>query len=1560
MSKKLFSAILLIFLLSLSQNVFACEFTEFDESPTTCISVDNYAPTAGDQITIEMKVCNHKLEETIGASAGELTFGGGVTTTIISSPSGSVSIAPKGYYIFEWVVEVGEEGIVTIDGFSNINGELQAALGTSIVVEADSDNGGEYNGGEEEGDEDPDDYRGSTHTVPRGQKPQVSIIADPLEGTIDVDEGEKLEVEFAGEAKVPAGYNIVSWVWEFGDDTGAEGQFVTHKYEDVGDYIVNLTVTIENEDGQEEGRATADITVNQCNEVVLDKPIVRVGAVKKAVNVVQFEQFHFDQVDPNGVDCQPTGFSYLWGFMDEDGTVQKSGKVQSHEFATMGRKIIGATTYYEDQEATTIVAVVLDEKPVITSFEPEYKKVFLFGAHLSNTYNVGVEWNGNTPLRLEFTLNGSKKTVPATAEGGSTAYDMGFDFKADDQGGNNILTVVAVGMNDEGRELASKPNTLSPKVILLSVWLASYFSAGEMSVDGSGKPNAVYKTKFIWPDPKIETEVNVPSWVPYLSGKTGLEETGVDFEFEAQSKGEGKAEISGGTTACIACPTEGGSDSDGGTQFSGTIFGNGKFEIDALRLVGGEVGIKVGTEISKENKISDLFPAVKAAENIWLVGRLVRWVTDRAKLEAKFSPEIAGSFEINESKEHANCTKGLRCNAKIGVSFPLLITLILEIIESISAQAYGGATPTGEFKAPAAGGDLIEVSKLEFLIKLGFKLIVWRWSKTYEGNWTWTYPSVHWQKMVEGDWEALPREYGENYGLFVANLSDSTKTKFNTRVKPLISNVYPLSDPEIAYYAGTTVIAYAHDDLNKPNFAGEEILLLVKRQGVWENPVNISNNSKMDFAPKVAFADNNKVVIVWTQQKNEYSQDPGLSKEFINAFEIAVAVFNPETANVEQIKTLTNNDLPDLNPKIVKSGSKIFLVWDSFDLDGTSSITYSEFTAGNFSLPDTLAAGQTAVEKDVSFDDGKAYLAYISWDDETEGSEELLFRELDEGAESQHVTEDSSTDSKPKILFFQNTAVAGDGILVWIKEVENGRELFSASLVGGKAFNVKGTGILIQSTNFELVEDNSGNAVLLWSEITDNQPELFYAVYDRSSRNWNEKQFLTSSLGFEEKMSAAFTALNSLIVAVLETEIELQEVTYTYTGQDMEEDRQLESDERTFSNIPVPGKKNLSFVIHAYANDLHFNTEKGIEFSASPEAGKEITVKALFKNTGDNTLTDVNICLFDEKFSQIIETKTIEKLKAGKEQEIEFSWTPAETLQSQSVSIILDPFDGIKESDEENNKITALAFAPDVQIVSLDVERLAEDTAIIKSVIRNSGNVAARKISLAGSFSLFRNMDSERVAAETKLIYDLNAGEEREVLVSWDITGIPDAWYDYYLVAELDDQADLDEGDNEKSTLVEVLPNLTTSAILVSLEEDTLEVILQNNGIRESGPFALEVFDGETAKRILTSETVDSIPPNEEQTVSFLLSAVPGDIYFILLDPENEVEELYENDNLIVNIKEGAVVVIPPIVPPDQNITTDGKGIEIDPIFIALVICGLIILVVIAFVATISLKKLKK
>lgn len=146
-----------------------------------------------------------------------------------------------------------------IEEYSLEFGDGQSTSGNDIldVVEHEYSTSGEYNPTLQVTDD--DDLSNSTSTTvtvteppPENELPSASITLDSETGTAPVT------LEFSAEESTDPDGNITSYRWQFGDGTTSRGSEVSHRYEQAGEYTVQLTVT-DDRDGKDTAETTVEI-----------------------------------------------------------------------------------------------------------------------------------------------------------------------------------------------------------------------------------------------------------------------------------------------------------------------------------------------------------------------------------------------------------------------------------------------------------------------------------------------------------------------------------------------------------------------------------------------------------------------------------------------------------------------------------------------------------------------------------------------------------------------------------------------------------------------------------------------------------------------------------------------------------------------------------------------------------------------------------------------------------------------------------------------------------------------------------------------------------------------------------------------------------------------------------------------------------------------------------------------------------------------------------------------------------------------------------------------------
>ncbi|MFC1715606.1 PKD domain-containing protein [Candidatus Poribacteria bacterium] len=161
-----------------------------------------------------------------------------------------------------------------------------------------------------------------------------------------------LPVQFDGSESSSEGTEIVSWEWDFGDDTSGEGEKISHTYKAPGRYPVKLTVKADLEGGIKSTSTRLFITVN-------NSPTAEAGK-DQLVGVNQLTVLNGSgSKDPDGAIV-----SYDWNF--GDGQTGSGIEVQ-HRYKTSGKYtvILKVTdnTDVENNSHTDTVTVTVNEAP---------------------------------------------------------------------------------------------------------------------------------------------------------------------------------------------------------------------------------------------------------------------------------------------------------------------------------------------------------------------------------------------------------------------------------------------------------------------------------------------------------------------------------------------------------------------------------------------------------------------------------------------------------------------------------------------------------------------------------------------------------------------------------------------------------------------------------------------------------------------------------------------------------------------------------------------------------------------------------------------------------------------------------------------------------------------------------------------------------------------------------------------------------------------------------------------------------------------------------------------
>ena len=161
-------------------------------------------------------------------------------------------------------------------------------------------------------------------------------VASFTENATTVLTGEVISFD-AFSSEDPDGY-IISYLWDFGDETTAVDVEVNHAYEDDGVYTVTLTVT------DDDGATASTSTV----KTVSNRPPIAYF-IENATTVKEDEVIHFDASGSHDLDGNIV--SYFWDFGDE---TNATGVTADHSYAEDGNYTVILTVTDDDGASSSM------------------------------------------------------------------------------------------------------------------------------------------------------------------------------------------------------------------------------------------------------------------------------------------------------------------------------------------------------------------------------------------------------------------------------------------------------------------------------------------------------------------------------------------------------------------------------------------------------------------------------------------------------------------------------------------------------------------------------------------------------------------------------------------------------------------------------------------------------------------------------------------------------------------------------------------------------------------------------------------------------------------------------------------------------------------------------------------------------------------------------------------------------------------------------------------------------------------------------------------------------
>ena len=233
----------------------------------------------------------------------------------------------------------------------------------------------------------------------------------------------------------------------------------------------------------------------------------------------------------------------------------------------------------------------------------------------------------------------------------------------------------------------------------------------------------------------------------------------------------------------------------------------------------------------------------------------------------------------------------------------------------------------------------------------------------------------------------------------IAKLKQNGQTDSMTE-STLQSGILTSSLPIIKEINGTKVMIFQGYDSERSELNRTVLQYSVCKNGSWTEPKAVLDNGYADMYADMAVADG-KLVLAWQKEKSEIegSVSDGANtilNDVAKKSEIWTAVFDEASGTFKQTTQLTNNDKPDMMPKVSEGSDGAAITWlrssseDYVENEGTTTICRQ--TIGSSKVQEIASTTKEVKEYAVYEEDGANHAVYLT---ENENGESQICNEAD-------------------------------------------------------------------------------------------------------------------------------------------------------------------------------------------------------------------------------------------------------------------------------------------------------------------------------------------------------------------------------------------------------------------------------------------------------------------------------------------------------------------------------------------------------------------------------------
>ena len=233
----------------------------------------------------------------------------------------------------------------------------------------------------------------------------------------------------------------------------------------------------------------------------------------------------------------------------------------------------------------------------------------------------------------------------------------------------------------------------------------------------------------------------------------------------------------------------------------------------------------------------------------------------------------------------------------------------------------------------------------------------------------------------------------------IAKLKQNGQTDSMTE-STLQSGILTSSLPIIREINGTKVMIFQGYDSERSELNRTVLQYSVCKNGSWTTPKAVLDDGNADMYADMAVTDG-KLVLAWQKEKSEIegSVSDGANtilNDVAKKSEIWTAVFDEASGTFKQTTQLTNNDKPDMMPKVSEGSDGAAITWlrssseDYVENEGTTTICRQ--TIGSSKVQEIASTTKEVKEYAVYEEDGANHAVYLT---ENENGESQICNEAD-------------------------------------------------------------------------------------------------------------------------------------------------------------------------------------------------------------------------------------------------------------------------------------------------------------------------------------------------------------------------------------------------------------------------------------------------------------------------------------------------------------------------------------------------------------------------------------